>query len=93
MKKSAKKSKASFDVLKHVLVPEHIKLTKKEQNELFEKYKITHSQLLKIRADDPAIVHLNVEEGDVIKIVRKGSLQSPTAGEYLFYRGVIDAQK
>ncbi len=42
-------------------------------------------ELPKISKDDPALVSLNVKEGDVIKIIR----QSPTAGEVAFYRGVI----
>jgi len=92
MKKKSK-AKPTFDVSKHILVPKHTKITKKEQQELFEKYKISHAELLKIHKDDPAIAHLSVEEGDVIKIERLGDIQSPVAGEYIFYRGVIDAEK
>jgi len=79
-----KKSK----VIKHVLVPTHIKLTQKEKQELFEKYNISLKELPKISKKDPAISHLNVDEGDVIKIIRK----SPTAGETVFYRGVVDVK-
>ena len=74
--------------LTHVLVPKHSKLTQKEKQELFEKYKISLKQLPKISTRDSAIRHLDVEEGDVIKIVRN----SPTAGESVFYRGVIDVR-
>ncbi len=72
--------------IRHVLIPEHIKLTEKEKEELFKKYNITIRELPKILSSDPAIRHLGAKEGDVIKIIRK----SPTAGESIFYRGVIN---
>jgi DNA-directed RNA polymerase subunit H len=74
--------------LTHVLVPKHSKLSQKERQELFEQYKISLKELPKISTRDPAIRHLDAAEGDVIKIVRK----SPTAGETVFYRGVIDVR-
>ena len=70
----------------HALVPKHIKLGEKEKEQLFEKYGITLKELPKILRDDPAIEQLDVKSGDVIKIIRK----SPTAGEAVFYRGVIN---
>ena len=42
-------------------------------------------ELPKISKKDPAIKELNVKVRDVIKIIRK----SPTAGEAVFYRGVV----
>ena len=72
-------------IKKHVLMPEHIKLSEKEKKELFEEYNISPKELPKIKKDDPAIARLNVKVGDVIKIIRT----SPTAGETVFYRGVI----
>ena len=78
--------KAKYDPRKHLLVPEHFKLTDKEKEVVLERYHISLKELPKIKKNDPAIDHLNVKEGDVIKIVRK----SPTAGESIFYRGVIN---
>ena len=78
--------KRSFDVRKHVLVPKHTKLTEAEKKKLFENYNISLTQLPKISKDDPVIAHLNVDNGDVIRIDR----ESPTAGESVFYRGVIN---
>ena len=78
--------KKKYDISKHILVPEHSKISDKEKNDLLEKYHITLKELPKISKKDPAIAHLNVKEGDVIKIIRK----SPTAGESIFYRGVIN---
>ncbi len=75
------------DVSKHVLVPKHIKLSEKEKKELFDKYNITLRELPKILKKDPSIKHLNLKQGNVIKIVRKSS----TAEESVFYRGVVNA--
>jgi len=75
-----------IDITKHILVPKHIKITEKEKKELFERYNLRFVDLPKILKNDPAIKDLNVKVGDVIKIIRK----SPTAGEAVFYRGVIN---
>jgi len=79
-------TKKKYDVGKHVLVPEHTKLSDKEKKELLERYHISLKELPKIKKKDPAIAHLSIKEGDVIKITRK----SNTAGESIFYRGVIN---
>ena len=73
-------------VAKHILVPQHTKISEKEKKEVFEKYSVSLKQLPKILIDDPAIEKLNVKAGDIIKITRK----SPTAGEAIFYRGVTN---
>ncbi|MEA2037135.1 MAG: DNA-directed RNA polymerase subunit H [Nanoarchaeota archaeon] len=78
--------KKKSDVRKHILVPEHTKLNEKEKKELLNKYKISLKELPKIGKKDAAISHLDVKEGDVIKVTRN----SPTAGEAIFYRGVIN---
>lgn len=66
-------------------MPEHTKLSEKEKKEVFERYKLSLKELPKITINDPALMSLKVKEGDVIKITRK----SHTAGESIFYRGVI----
>ncbi len=71
----------------HVLVPKHIKLSEKEKQEVLKQFNITVKELPKISKKDSALVGLNAEIDDVIKIVRK----SPTAGETVFYRGVVNA--
>ena len=71
----------------HVLIPGHQKLGDKDKQELFENYHITIRDLPKILVTDPAVQPLNVKPGDVVKIIRK----SPTAGEAIFYRGVVNA--
>ncbi|MBI2147394.1 DNA-directed RNA polymerase subunit H [Candidatus Woesearchaeota archaeon] len=71
----------------HILVPLHSKLGEKDKKELLKKYHITIRELPKIFATDAAISSLDVKQGDIIKITRK----SPTAGETVFYRGVLNA--
>ncbi len=71
----------------HTLVPKHSKLSDKDKEALLSKYEITIQELPKILKKDPAIKELQVKSGDVIKITRN----SPTAGESLFYRAVINA--
>ncbi|MBI5002560.1 DNA-directed RNA polymerase subunit H [Candidatus Woesearchaeota archaeon] len=78
-------AKKTFDVNTHALVPEHIVLSEKEKNQIFEKYSISFKELPKILANDPVIKQLKLKSGDVIKIVKK----SPTAGIAEYYRGVI----
>ncbi|OYT32823.1 DNA-directed RNA polymerase subunit H [Candidatus Woesearchaeota archaeon] len=75
----------NFEVSKHHLVPKHTKVSEKEKKELFENFNIEIQNLPIIFKTDPAIQHLDVKEGDIIKIHRK----SPTAGETNFYRRVI----
>ena len=74
-----------FEVSKHTLVPKHSKLNEKDKKELLEKYKVSTKDLPKIRKKDPAIQHLGVKVGDVVKVTRK----SPVAGEAVFYRSVV----
>ena len=77
-----------INIQKHILVSEHIKLSDAEKKELLEKYNISINQLPKIFKSDAAIKNIDVKIGDVIKIKRI----SPTAGEFSFYRLVIDGK-
>ena len=76
----------NINIKKHILVPEHSKLTKQEIQELLEKYNITLNDLPKILLTDSAIEKLNIKTGDVIKITRN----SPTAGIAIYYRVVTN---
>jgi len=76
----------NINLKKHVLVPEHSKLIKKEIQELLEKYNLSLNELPKIILTDPAITSLNVKLGDVIKITR----DSTTASKSIYYRVVIN---
>jgi len=74
-------------ITNHLLVPKHIKVGEKEKQNVFSTYSITFKELPKILKTDPTIKDMKIKQGDVIKIIRK----SVTAGEFVFYRGVIDA--
>ena len=70
----------------HVYVPKHEIISKKEAEEVLEKYNCKPTELPLIFVNDPAIVGLGVKPGDMIKITRK----SATAGESFYYRYVIE---
>lgn len=72
------------EALKHILVPKHEKISDTEKQSLFEQYHISEKDLPKIPITDPAIRHMDLRVGDVIKITR----DSLTAGKVYFYRGV-----
>lgn len=80
------KNKENFDVLKHVYVPKHEILPKKETDEILIRYNTKYAQLPYIFLNDPAIRELGAKPGDIIKITRK----SPTAGESIYYRYVVE---
>ncbi|MEM4647958.1 MAG: DNA-directed RNA polymerase subunit RpoH/Rpb5 C-terminal domain-containing protein [Candidatus Pacearchaeota archaeon] len=69
--------------IKHIFIPKHIILSKKEAEELLKKYNIDKSQLPKIKLKDPALPK-EAKVGDIIKIERKTE-----KGKVIFYRVVI----
>ena len=71
--------------IQHFLIPQHVKLSDKEKEELLSRLNATAKELPKIDHSDPAIQHLDVKAGDVIKILRK----SPTAGDAVYYRVAV----
>ena len=78
--------KGKTDALTHVLLPKHTKVSEREAKALLKSYCITVKELPKISKKDPAIAHLDVESGDIIRIDRK----SVTAGTSISYRTVIN---
>lgn len=74
-----------FNILNHELVPEHIILSKEEEKEILDKFKIKPENLPKILINDPVVKAIGAKDGDVLKIIRK----SKTAGESIYYRVVI----
>ena len=85
VKKTSKKSDFDF-VPKHILVPKHVKASEKDKKLMADFYHIDFASLPKIFTDDPAIQNLDVKPGDIVKIVRT----SPTAGEVVFFRAVVE---
>ena len=70
----------------HIYVPKHEIITKKEAEDVLEKYHCKATDLPLIFANDPAILGLGVKPGDMIKITRN----SATAGESFYYRYVVE---
>jgi DNA-directed RNA polymerase subunit H len=70
----------------HIYVPKHTIMTKEEAEKVLEKYHTKPTEMPLIYVSDPAIRGLGVKPGDMIKIARK----SPTAGESIYYRYVVE---
>ena len=83
-KKSATE-KPKFNITKHVLVPKHRIMSKKEVEQLLKNYHISIHQLPLIKEKDVVVKEINAEVGDIIEITRDG----PTKG-YLFFRRVVE---
>ena len=78
--------KLNFDLHKHVLVPKHVKCSDAEKKKILKHYQISAYDLPYIRKTDQALADFDVKPGDIIKITRT----SPTAGEAVYYRCVIN---
>jgi DNA-directed RNA polymerase subunit H len=77
---------SEIDITKHYLVPKLVILSEEEKKELLEKYKVSLSDLPKIKISDPALKNLNVKPGDVVKIIRNNSW----IGEEIYYRVIVE---
>lgn len=78
----------AMNINDHEAVPEHRKLDEEEIEEVLEKYDTEKNNLPKIERTDAALKNKdNIEVGDVIEILR----DSPTAGESVYYRRVVEA--
>jgi len=75
----------NFNLQKHILVPKHEILSKKQAEEVLEKHHILALQLPIIKITDPLIHQLKAKSDDIIKITRSG----PT-GEFEFIRRVVE---
>jgi len=75
-----------FDIHTHILVPKHTKLSNKEIDELLDAYNVSKRQLPRISKNDAAIKDMKLKVGDIVKIKR----ESPTVGEYTFFRVVVN---
>ena len=87
MEKTAEKQQ--LDIMRHKLVPSHVIIFESEKKELLEKLKIMPDQLPKILNTDPASISIDAKPGQIVKIIRK----SPTAGEAVAYRLVVESNE
>ena len=72
--------------LLHNLVPKHSKLSDSEKEKILRELDIELRQFPRILVTDPAILALEAESGDIIKVER----ESRTAGKAIYYRVVIN---
>ena len=82
----AKKKEITVDISKHIFVPKQRILNETETETLLKTYNISRSQLPSISIKDPVVVKLDPEANSILEIIRK----SPHAGEYKYYRRVIE---
>jgi len=75
-----------FNIFQHELVPKHVVLNKKDAEEVLRRYHVRPHQFPYIKASDPACEAIGAKPGDLVRIVRR----SPTAGEAIAYRYVIE---
>ena len=78
--------KLNFDIHKHILVPKHVKCSDAERKKILKHYQISVYDLPYIHKSDPALAGIEAKSGDIIKIDRT----SPTAGEAVYYRCVVN---
>jgi len=76
----------AFDIFEHYLVPKHEILTPEEREKVLAQYRVKPYQLPQIKASDPAAKAIGAKPGDILRIIRR----SPTAGEHIAYRYVVE---
>ena len=72
-------------ITNHVYQPQHEILPREEAQQILKKYNAKPGQLPYIMISDKGLQDLDIRPGDVIKITRR----SPTAGESVYYRYVV----
>jgi len=75
-----------INIQEHMLVPKHEIMSEDEISEEFSDVDYDFKNLPKIRADDPVVVEIGAEPGNVLRITR----ESQTAGVFVTYRIVED---
>ncbi len=77
----------------HILQPKHSKLKQEDVEKLLIKLNVSRAQLPKIRRDDAAIVNLNPQIGDIIKIERKEGNEDSKDSQVLVLKGKTSSDK
>jgi DNA-directed RNA polymerase subunit H len=78
--------KKELVITDHIYQPRHEIVPRKEAEEVLKRYNTKPSQLPYILIEDKGLEGLDVRPGDIIKITRR----SPTAGESVYYRYVVE---
>ena len=74
-------------VTNHIYQPKHEILSKEESEQVLKKFNVRTNQLPYIMSNDKGLEDLDVRPGDILRITRK----SPTAGESVYYRYVVES--
>jgi DNA-directed RNA polymerase subunit H len=85
--KDEEKAADAPDVTRHIMVPKHEIIGKKEAEEVIKQFNTAPNLLPYVSMVDPVIRAIGAKPGDVIKISRK----SETAGQAIYYRYVVEA--
>ena len=80
-----KQEKEKLKPIEHEIIPKHELMKEEEVEALLKEYGIQKMHLPRILKTDPALIGMEVQRGDVVKILRK----SPTAIRSYYYRIII----
>jgi DNA-directed RNA polymerase subunit H (RpoH/RPB5) len=75
----------SFQIFDHEFVSKHELLTPEEKEQFLKDCKVQPYQLPRINAQDPAIIAVGGNPGDIVRVIRN----SKTAGRYVAYRYIV----
>ena len=75
----------SFQIFDHEFVSKHELLTPEEKQQFLKDYKVQPYQLPRINSQDPAIIAVGGNPGDIVRVIRN----SKTAGRYVAYRYIV----
>ncbi|HEY9387735.1 MAG TPA: DNA-directed RNA polymerase subunit H [Nitrososphaeraceae archaeon] len=78
--------KKVLKITEHIYQPKHEIMPKIEAEEVLKKFNTRPSQLPYIMLSDKGLENLDARPGDIIKITRR----SPTSGESVYYRYVVE---
>jgi DNA-directed RNA polymerase subunit H len=80
-------------LIPNILVPKHELLDGESAQKLLEKYKVTRSEMPKIKKSDSALTDIKPKSGDIIRITRNPEAYMPkhmSVGESYYYRVVVE---
>lgn len=78
--------KKILKITNHIYQPKQEIIPKKEAEEVLKRFNTKPSQLPYIMLSDKGLEDVDARPGDIIKITRR----SPTAGESVYYRYVVE---
>jgi len=78
-----------FKVSDHLLVPKHELMPPDEAREILKQYNSTPHEFPYLLSTDPSAKAIGAHPGDFVKITRR----SETAGETVYYRFVVEAER